>query len=371
MSASQLGDHRPRPHPRQRLDQLAVVGVAAVDHADALRRGDRRDLPVLSSTVRVKCTTRCRCANSSRDSCPSVVSNGSHGSIVRSISVSCRARDFTPRWCTARKAPSRSGSPAASPVSQDRILVPSASRTAARVSSSYSDSREAVGRRLSVSRTQRTKNAQSGSSCSARSVSSMPSRCTRWVARWAGLTADGGTYATPRTPATGTSRSIESSGVKPNSSWQCRASAARRPAGPGWARSQGAGSSVTGSPPTRTSYGSSEPKSRARARTRSGASHSAAPARAVRYTVVPGSGRSAAGSVRTVYEPSSRAVHSTGGASGVRALRLTTRIRSATRKQASSPMPNWPRKSAGPRAGPRPVWSCGRWSPAGCARPAR
>ncbi len=223
--------------------------------------------------------------------------------------------------------------------------MPSASRTAASVSSSYSASREAVGRRLSVSRTQRTKNAQSGSSCSARSVSSMPFRCTRWVARWAGLTADGSTYATPRTPATGTSRSMESSGVNPNSSWQCRASATRRPAGLGWARSQGAGSSVTGSSPTRTSYGSKEPKSRARARTRSGASHSAAPGRAVRYTVVPGSGRSASGSVRTVYEPSSRAVHSTGGAPGVRALRLTTRIRSATTKQASSPMPNWPRKS--------------------------
>ncbi len=61
--------------------------------------------------------------------------------------------------------------------------------------------------------------------------------------------------------------------------------------------------------------------------------------------MVPGSGRAESGRVRTVYEPSSRAVHSTGGASGTRALRLTTRIRSATTKQASRPMPNWPRKS--------------------------
>lgn len=136
-----------------------------------------------------------------------------------------------------------------------------------------------------------------------------------------------------------------SNGVKPNRSWQCRARATRRVAGLGYERSQGAGRSVTASSPTRTSYGSSDPKSRARAVTRSGVSHSAAPARATRCTVVPGSGRSASGSVRTVYEPSSRAVHSTGGAPGVRALRLTTRIRSATTKQASSPMPNCPRKS--------------------------
>ncbi len=180
----------------------------------------------------------------------------------------------------------------------------------------------------------------------------MPFRCTRWVARWAGLTADGSTYATPRIPASGTSRSIESSGANPNSSRQCRASAIRRAAGDGYGRSQGAGSAVTGSSPTRTSYGSSEPKSRARARTRSGDSHSAAPGRALRYTVVPGSGRAEPGRVRTVYDPSSLAVHSTGGASGVRALRLTTRIRSATTKQASRPMPNWPRKSE--RASCRP-----------------
>lgn len=47
-----------------------------------------------------------------------------------------------------------------------------------------------------------------------------------------------------------------------------------------------------------------------------------------------------------MYEPSSAAVHSTGGAPGSRADLLTTRIRSATRKQASSPMPNWPRNPA-------------------------
>ena len=102
---------------------------------------------------------------------------------------------------------------------------------------------------------------------------------------------------------------------------------------------------MTASSPTRTSYGSSDPKSRASVSTRSWESHSAAPGRATRCTVVPGSGRASPGSVRTVYEPSSAAVHSTGGASGVRALRLTTRMRSATTKQASSPMPNCPRKS--------------------------
>ena len=75
-----------------------------------------------------------------------------------------------------------------------------------------------------VSITQRTKKAQGGSRVSARSVSSIPFRCTRWPPRWVGLTADGSTYAAPRMPTSGTSSGIDSSGSKPRVSRQYAAS---------------------------------------------------------------------------------------------------------------------------------------------------
>ncbi|CAM5662495.1 hypothetical protein SALBM217S_05306 [Streptomyces griseoloalbus] len=132
-----------------------------------------------SSTLDVTSTVRWVRANSSSVQCPSVVSNGSHGSSIRRISSSCTASDFTDRWCAWRKRCSSSGSLAATRAIHARSRSASASRTAARVSSSYRASREAVGRRLSASTTQRTKNAQSGRISSACSDSSMPLTCTR------------------------------------------------------------------------------------------------------------------------------------------------------------------------------------------------
>ncbi|CAM5662455.1 hypothetical protein SALBM217S_05305 [Streptomyces griseoloalbus] len=97
-----------------------------------------------------------------------------------------------------------------------------------------------------------------------------------------------------------------SSGVKPNTSSPYAASARDRAPGVGYVRAQGAGSGLTGTalPPEPSSKvtgcRSSDPKCRARCWTRAGAVHSAASARGVSVTVVPGAGRAEAGRVRTV-----------------------------------------------------------------------
>ncbi|CPU67961.1 Uncharacterised protein [Mycobacteroides abscessus] len=102
-------------------------------------------------------------ARSARVVDPAVVSKGSTRAATSSISSSVSASARTARWWVSRKRRARTESVASVSSSHRRTCAPSASRVASRTSSSYSPSRDAVGRSTDASRTHRTKNAHGGS----------------------------------------------------------------------------------------------------------------------------------------------------------------------------------------------------------------